>query len=103
MRDVNAMVLGKGLELLVRIINNNNNVLYQHADDTALVADSEEKLCRRVSEFGNVCKRRKLRLYGEPLEEVDCFKHLGSQDAADGRCEKDVVDRINGSIKFGER
>ena len=29
------------------------------ADDTALVADSEEKLCRLVSEFGRVCKRRK--------------------------------------------
>ena len=30
------------------------------ADDTALVADSEEKLCRLVSEFGRVCERRKL-------------------------------------------
>ena len=30
------------------------------ADHTALVADSEEKLCRLVSEFGRVCKRRKL-------------------------------------------
>ena len=57
---------------------------------TALVADSEEKLCRLVSEFGRVCDRRKLRvnvgkskvtrcsrygnedviLKGEPLEEV---------------------------------
>ena len=32
------------------------------ADDTALVADSEEKLCRLVSEFGRVCERRKLRV-----------------------------------------
>ena len=31
------------------------------ADDTALVSDSE-KLCRLVSEFGRVCKRRKLRV-----------------------------------------
>ena len=30
------------------------------ADDTALVANSEEKLCRLESEFGRVCKRRKL-------------------------------------------
>ena len=30
------------------------------ADDTALMADSEEKLCRLVSEFGRVCERRKL-------------------------------------------
>ena len=34
-------------------------------------------------------------LNGEPLEEVDCFKYLGSQVAADGRCEKDVVHRMN--------
>ena len=71
-----------------------------------------------VSEFGRVCERRKLRanvgkskvmrcsrysnwdrmhviLNGEPLEEVDCFKYLGSQVAADGGCERDVVHRIN--------
>ena len=28
----------------------------------------------------------------EPLEEMDCFKHLGLQVAADGGCERDVVD-----------
>ena len=62
-----------------------------------------------VSEFGRVCERRKLRvnvdkskvmrcsrygnadrmhviLNGEPLEEVDCFKYLGSQVVADGGC-----------------
>ena len=62
------------------------------------MADSEEKLCRLVSEFCRVCERRKLRvnvgkskvmrccrygngdrmhviLNGEPLEEVDCFKY----------------------------
>ena len=32
------------------------------ADDTALMADSEEKLCRLVTEFGRVCERRKLRV-----------------------------------------
>ena len=32
---------------------------------------------------------------GEPLEEVDCFKHFGSQMAADGGCERDVVHRMN--------
>ena len=37
-----------------------NKLLF--ADDTALVADSEEKLCRLVSEFGRVCERRKLRV-----------------------------------------
>ena len=65
------------------------------------MADSEEKLCGLVSGFGRVCERRKLRMnvgkskvmrcsrygYGdrmhvivnsEPLEEVECFKYLGS-------------------------
>ena len=35
------------------------------------------------------------RLNGEPLEEVNCFKYLGSQVAADGGCERDVVHRMN--------
>ena len=105
-REVNVTVLGKGLERL-----NANGGRFQinqllFADDTALGADSEEKLCRSVSEFGRVCERRKLRvtvgmskvmrcsrcgngarmnviLNGEPLEEVD------------GRCERDVVHRMN--------
>ena len=82
------------------------------------MADSEEKLCRLESEFGRVCERRKLRvnvgkskvmmcskygngdrmhviLNGEPLEDVDCFKYLGSQVGANGGCEKDVVHRMN--------
>ena len=73
------------------------------------MADSDKKLYRLVSEFGRVCERRKLRvnvgkskvmrcsMYGNggrmhvilnavPLEEVDCFKYLGSQVAADGGC-----------------
>ena len=77
------------------------------------MADSEEMLCRLVSEFSRVCERRKFRvnvgkrkvmrcsrygngyrmhviLNGEPLEEVDCFKYLESQVAADGGCESDV-------------
>ena len=117
-REVNVRVLGKGLELLST--NGGrfeiNQLLF--ADDTALVADSEEKLCRLVCEFGRVCERRKLRVnvgkskvmrcskYGngdqmhvkltdEPLEEVDCYKYLRSQVAADGRCKRDVVHRMN--------
>ena len=73
-----------------------------------------ERLCRQVSEFGRICDRRKLRVHvgkgkvvrssrygdggrmhvilnGEQLEEVDCFKLLGSQVAADGGCLRDVV------------
>ena len=59
-REVNVMVLGKGQELLCA--NGGrfemNQLLF--ADDTALVADSEDKLCRLVSEFGRVCDRRTL-------------------------------------------
>ena len=99
-REVNVRVLGKGLEL--PSVNGGrfeiNQLLF--ADDTAPVANSEEKLCRLVSEFGRVCERRKSRVHvskskvmgcsiygnggrmhvilnGEPLEEVDCFKYLG--------------------------
>ena len=94
-----------------------NQLLF--ADVTALVADSEEKLYRLVNEFGRVCERTKLRVnvgkskvmrcsrYGngdrmhvilnaEPLEEVDCFKYLGSQVAANGGCERDVVHNERG-------
>ena len=34
-------------------------------------------------------------LDGEPLEEVDCLKCLESRVAADGGCDRDVVDRMN--------
>ena len=61
-REMNVRVIGKGLELLSA--NGGrfeiNQLLF--ADDTALVADSEEKLCRLVSEFGRVCERRKLKV-----------------------------------------
>ena len=61
-REVNVWVLGKGLVLLSA--NGGRFEINQLllADDTALVADSEEKLCRLVSEFGRVCERRKLRV-----------------------------------------
>ena len=96
------------------------------ADSTALVADSEEELCRLVSEFGRVWQRRKLRVNvgkskvmrcsrygngsrmhviqnGRQFEEVDCFKYLGSQVAANGGCERDVVHRMNeGYRAWGE-
>jgi len=54
--------MGRGLKLLGA-----NGRIWQlsqllFVDDTALVADSEEKLCRLVAEFGRVCDRRKLRV-----------------------------------------
>ena len=89
-----------------------NQLLF--ADDAALVADSDYKLCRLVSEFGrvklrvNVGKSKVMRcsrygngdrmhaiLNGEPLEEVNCFKYLEPQVAADGGCERDVEHRMN--------
>ena len=48
----------------------------------------------RCSRYGNM-DRMQVILNGETLEEVDCFKYLGSQVAADGRCERDVVHRMN--------
>ena len=75
-----------------------------------------------MSEIDRVCERRKLRvnegnskvmrcsrygngdrmhviLNGEPLEEVDCSKCLGSQVAADGGCERDVVHGMSEGYK----
>ena len=34
-------------------------------------------------------------LNGEQLEELNCFKYLRSQVAADGECERDVVHSMN--------
>ena len=56
--EVNGSVIVKGLELLSGNVGRLeiNQLLF--ADDTALVADSEEKLCRLVSEFDRVYERR---------------------------------------------
>ena len=120
--EANVGVLGKGYELLSAYGGRFeiNQLLF--ADNTALVADSDQKLCRLVSEFRRVCERKKLRvnvikskvmrclrdgnggrihviLNGEPLEEVDCFKYLASQVAADGGCERDVEHRMKKGYK----
>ena len=88
-----------------------NHVLF--ADDTALVADSEEVLQQLVTEFSRVCDGRKLKgnvgkfivmkctrsenvgklqvnLGGERLEEVESFRYLGSQVARNGEIEEEV-------------
>ena len=59
-REVNVRVLGKWLDLLSA--NGGSFQIKQrlYANDTALVADLEEKLCRLVSEFGRVCKKKKV-------------------------------------------
>ena len=121
-REVNARVFGKG----VRLTDTNGNDWEMNqllfADDTVVMADSEEKLCQLVSEFGRVCKRRKLRvnvgkskvmrcsrygsdarlnvmLDGEMLEEVDQFKYLGSVIAAKGDVGEDVTNRVKEGCK----
>ena len=48
----------------------------------------------RSSRYGNG-DRTHVILNDEPLEEVDCFKYLGAQVAADGGCERGVVHRMN--------
>ena len=42
-------------------------------------------------------------LNDEPLLEVDYLKHLWSQEAADGGCERDVGHRMKEGIMCGER
>ena len=37
-------------------------------------------------------------LNGKPLEEVDCFKYLGLEVAADGGRERDVVKKVKSSM-----
>ena len=124
-KEVNARILGRGLELIGADggAYELNQLLF--ADDTALVADSEEKLCRLVTEFGRVCDRRKLRvnvnkskvmtcernenvgrmnvrLNGEALEEVECFEYLGACVAANGGIEAEVRHRVTkGYQAFG--
>ena len=121
-REVNARVLGRGLEWVGEDDHawELNQLLF--ADDTVFVADSEEKLQRLVTEFGRVCERRKLRinvgkskvmrcsrdmngvgmsveLNGEVLEQVNEFKYLGSVVAANGGVEADVRHRVNEGSK----
>ena len=99
-RDANAMVIWKGLELLHSNCDRFEINLLLFTDATALVADSDGKLCKLVSVFGRVWERRKLRVnicmskvmrcsrYGncgrlhvildsELLNEVDCLSTWG--------------------------
>ena len=43
-----------------------------------------------------------VRLNGEPLEEVDCFKYLGLLVAVDGGCDRDVVHIMNEGYRVWE-
>ena len=48
----------------------------------------------RCSRYINMSRMHVI-LNGKPFEEVDCFKYLGSQVAADGGCDRDMVHRMN--------
>ena len=57
----------------------------------------------RCSRYGNGGRMHVI-LNGEPLEEVDCFKYLGSQVTADGGCEREWYTmnegyRVRGALK----
>ena len=57
----------------------------------------------RCSMYGNGGRMHVI-LNDEPLEKLDCFnKYLGSQVAADGRCKRDVVHRMNEGYRAWER
>ena len=74
-REVNVRVDGNCLELLSAYGGRFeiNELLF--ADDTALEADSEEKLCRLVSEFGRVCERTKLKVNVGKSKVMRCSRY----------------------------
>ena len=59
------------------------------------VGNSKVMRCYRYGNGG----RMHVILNGKPLEEVDCFKYLGSQVAADVGRERDVIHRMNGEYE----
>ena len=122
-REVNARVSERGVVMRVDGMRFELNQLL-FADDAVLMADSEELLQLLVSMFGVVCERRKMkvnvkkskvmwcnpfgrkgisvRLNGELLEEVDCFRYLGIEVAANGRMEEELAHRVSEGMKvFG--
>ena len=71
-REINVGVLGKGLELLSA---NGGRFEINQLFISTIVADSEEKLCRLVSEFGRVCERRNLRVNGGKSKVMRCSRY----------------------------
>ena len=68
--------------------------LEEYAKEKKLRVNVGKSKVMRCSKYGNGGRMHVI-LKAEPLEEVDFFKYLGSQVAADERCEMDVVYRIN--------
>ena len=83
-REVNVWVLEKMLELLSANGDRIEINQLSFADDTALVASSEEKLYRLVSEFGRVWERRKLRVNVSQSKVMRCSRYgNGGSNACD--------------------
>ena len=63
-------------------------------DGMVRVVKEGKSIVMRCSRYDNG-DRMHVILNGDLLEEVDCFKYLRSQVAADGGCERDVIYRKN--------
>ena len=124
-REVKMRTLGRGLGMRARDGQEWEVSQLLFADDTALVAVTEEKLQRLVQEFGVVCERRKLRvnvgkskvmvcsrerqrtelsvrLKGEILEEVESFRYLGSKISKNAEISVEVEQRMKeGMATYG--
>ena len=61
---------------------------------TKVESESSRIQVLRCSRYGNEGRMHVI-IYGESLEEVNCFKLLGWQVAADGGLERDLVQIMN--------
>ncbi len=124
-KEVFVKMLSRGLNLMNDDGRewNVNQLLF--VDDTALVADLEQRLRHLIEEFGRVCEGRKLRVNESKstvmkytrkmddrkmneklLEGVECFKYLGSRIAIDGEIDQEIklgmneVGKVCGGMNF---
>ncbi|KAI5726285.1 hypothetical protein M8J77_026528 [Diaphorina citri] len=102
----------RGLKINGEIVNN-----LRYADDTLLIASSEEDLKYLLTNLFQVCqkygmkinmkktkvmcvskkenKRMNVIINGEKLDQVEKYKYLGAEITTDGRCETEIIKRIN--------
>ena len=80
---MNASVMGHGLGVVDERDSmwDLNKLLF--ADDAVFVADSEEKLCQLVTEFGRTCERRKLKVNVGKSKVMRCTR---GEDGARKKC-----------------